>query len=331
MKHYRSFLISAFTFVAGLYFFLEWALPSELSKTTIGRYHEQIIQSLQIVSIMSIGLGVINLLFVYGRSVLRRQKGWGNSVVLLVSFVVTLVAGFGEIVETERALQTKQTLDAVGVFSDRLSKEPDPIDSTKLRALHSSLTSTFAASDWVETFQFASTPNVEELRQLEELRAKVLMDLPRLLEPTSARESLANIARTMKASSPLLQEIGASTQQRSGPSQTTALMQRGFWVPLGSAMFALLAFYIASAAYRSLRVRSLESACIMLAALLVILGQIPHGPLYVSEHLPAIRLWILEYINASAFRAIYIGSMIAGLAMAIRIWLSLEKQGGQSS
>ena len=96
-------------------------------------------------------------------------------------------------------------------------------------------------------------------------------------------------------------------------------------VPLGSAMFSLLAFYIVTAAYRSLRIRSLEALVMMIPALIVMLGQIPHGPLYVSESLPDIRRWLLENLNTAAFRAIFFGSAIAGLAMAIRMWLSLEK------
>src|SRR5262249_28906565 len=92
-----------------------------------------------------------------------------------------------------------------------------------------------------------------------------------------------------------------------------------------SAMFALLAFYIASAAYRSFRVKSIEAFIMMLTAIVVMLGQIPFGPLYISPHLPAIRLWLLEDVSTPAFRAIYFGAAVAGLSMAVRMWLSLER------
>jgi len=55
------------------------------------------------------------------------------------------------------------------------------------------------------------------------------------------------------------------------------------------------------------------------------LGQIPQGPMYISEDLPYFRLWLLKNISTPAFRAIFFGSSIAGLAMAIRIWFSLER------
>jgi hypothetical protein len=102
-------------------------------------------------------------------------------------------------------------------------------------------------------------------------------------------------------------------------------LQHSFFFPLGAAMFSLLAFYIASAAFRSFRIRSLEALFMMLAAVVVMLGQIPHGPLYISESLPGMRLWLLENLSTPAFRAIYFGAAVAGLALAVRMWLSLER------
>ena len=63
----------------------------------------------------------------------------------------------------------------------------------------------------------------------------------------------------------------------------------------------------------------------MIFAILVMLGQIPQGPLYIWEGLPALRLWLMANISTPAVRAIEFGSIVAGLAMAVRMWLSLEK------
>jgi hypothetical protein len=42
--------------------------------------------------------------------------------------------------------------------------------------------------------------------------------------------------------------------------------------------------------------------------------------------LPAVRQWLMEVPNSAAFRAIKIGSAVAGLVMAFRMWLSIESE-----
>ena len=101
-------------------------------------------------------------------------------------------------------------------------------------------------------------------------------------------------------------------------------------------MFAILAFFITSAAFRAFRIRSAEATLMMLAALLVMLGQVPIGQ-YITAGLPEhgsylsllrtdnISNWLLTTVNSPALRAISFGLGVGELAMALRIWLSLER------
>ena len=43
------------------------------------------------------------------------------------------------------------------------------------------------------------------------------------------------------------------------------------------------------------------------------------------EHLPTVRNWMLSRVSTPAFRGIGFGAAIAGLAMAVRMWLSLDR------
>lgn len=107
-------------------------------------------------------------------------------------------------------------------------------------------------------------------------------------------------------------------------------------VNMNATMFSLLAFYIVSAAYRAFRIRSGEALVLMIAAVIVMLTPLPLGT-QLTSWIPAdhaiwgafrierIGNWLLTTVNSAALRAIDFGLGIGGLAMALRIWLSLER------
>jgi hypothetical protein len=113
------------------------------------------------------------------------------------------------------------------------------------------------------------------------------------------------------------------------------LLFMGLYRNLEATMFSILAFYIVSAAYRAFRMRSLEAGILMVTAVILMLGQVPVGTLMTSWIPPtspfaALRIenisqWVLTTINAPVQRAIGFGLALGQLAMALRIWLSLER------
>jgi hypothetical protein len=113
------------------------------------------------------------------------------------------------------------------------------------------------------------------------------------------------------------------------------ILFKSIFMGLNSTIFALLAFYMASAAYRAFRIKSMEAGIMMVVAVLVMLGQISFGAGVITSGIPAdswfanfrletIRGWIMDYWNTAAYRGIMFGIFIGSLAMTMRIWLSLE-------
>jgi hypothetical protein len=97
-------------------------------------------------------------------------------------------------------------------------------------------------------------------------------------------------------------------------------------VNLDSAMFALLAFYITSAAYRAFRIRTAESALLMVSALIIMISLVSLGAkIMPGVPLESMQQFLFKYVNMSALRAITIGVAVGALAMSMRIWLSLER------
>lgn len=94
--------------------------------------------------------------------------------------------------------------------------------------------------------------------------------------------------------------------------------------PINRTMFALLAFYIASAAYRAFRVRSREAAVLLISGIIIMLTKAPIGAVIWSG-LPKIGNWILDIPNAASIRAIGLGASLGAYAAYIRILLGLER------
>ena len=99
---------------------------------------------------------------------------------------------------------------------------------------------------------------------------------------------------------------------------------------LMAAMFSLLAFFIASAAYRAFIARSLESTLLLSVSIIVMLGNTSIGAAITSNlpaylHLPNISSFIMEFPNTAGQRAIMIGAGLGVIGSSLRIILGLER------
>jgi hypothetical protein len=99
--------------------------------------------------------------------------------------------------------------------------------------------------------------------------------------------------------------------------------------PMMSTMFATLAFYIASAAYRAFRARSPEATILLLTATVVMLWRVPVGEALLS-YLPGdVPGWLNSYImngaNLAVQRGIIIGAALGAASMSLRIILGIER------
>ncbi len=117
-------------------------------------------------------------------------------------------------------------------------------------------------------------------------------------------------------------------------------------IPLQATMFATLAFFIFSAAYRAFRVRNVGATLMLIAACLVMLGNVPLGSsiwgmisslihivfpqvdftsLKQLEIFAKIKDWLMAIPQAAAGRGIGIGLALGGIAMSLRIILGIER------
>jgi hypothetical protein len=99
--------------------------------------------------------------------------------------------------------------------------------------------------------------------------------------------------------------------------------------PMMSTMFAMLAFYIASAAFRAFRARNAEATLLLVTAILVMLWRIPMGELLlknIHETIPElINSYIMNGANLAVQRGIIVGAALGAAAMSLRIMLGIER------
>jgi hypothetical protein len=246
-NHVKRFLVTALTFLAGLFYFLEFFIPPDptTEETRLGGWNltqtaNTVGNAYLVVAGFTFLLGVYNLVHIHGNNVRRRRPGWSNSLGFFLAFLLMVVFAFWK--------------------------------------------------DWQHWFGGPSAPSWVNDRN-------------------PAHAAL--------------------------PRDVYTLLFEGLYRNLDATMFSILAFYIVSAAYRAFRIRSGEAAVLMVVALILMMGQVPLG-MALTHWIPTTGIvsnlrienfsqYVLTAINSPVQRAIGFGLGLGALAMALRIWLSLER------
>jgi hypothetical protein len=96
-------------------------------------------------------------------------------------------------------------------------------------------------------------------------------------------------------------------------------------IPIFATMFSLLAFFIASAAYRAFRARSLMATLLLLAALIVMSRFNPYLQAPDFPYMSKLSNWLMNVPNMAAQRAIVVGIGLGMVATAIKVILGIER------
>lgn len=108
-------------------------------------------------------------------------------------------------------------------------------------------------------------------------------------------------------------------------------------VPMQATMFSLLAFFIASAAYRAFRARTLEAALMLASAVVVMIARVPIGNFLWQVVMPDsviqwranlpddVAGWLLNVPSMAARRAIILGVSLGAIATSLKIILGIER------
>ena len=122
-------------------------------------------------------------------------------------------------------------------------------------------------------------------------------------------------------------DLGFAQFQAYDPDGTGAWygwLFKNVYTPAASTMFSLLAFFIASAAFRTFRAKTPESALLLIAAVVVIFGRVPLSGV-IHPWFPEAADWIMTYPNMAVKRGIMIGVSLGIVGTALRVIFGLER------
>jgi hypothetical protein len=128
--------------------------------------------------------------------------------------------------------------------------------------------------------------------------------------------------------------IVSNGQPMKGPDMTSlGWIYRFVFTSLSGTMFAVLAFYIVSTAYRAFRIKSPQAFVLFAAAFIVILGRVPLGQMmwngllgWTGYQVTDVIEWLMSVPVVAGRRGIMIGIAIGGIVTALKIIFGIERQ-----
>ena len=131
---------------------------------------------------------------------------------------------------------------------------------------------------------------------------------------------------------PLYPEYGLSGHYREIGSPFWWLYEYAF-KPLTATMFAMLAFYISSAAFRAFRAKNIEAILLLGTAFIILLGRTFAG-VYLTAWLPEwmsglkienLTVFIMSVFNTAGNRAIMIGIALGVASTSLKVLLGVDR------
>jgi hypothetical protein len=263
---------------------------------------------LMIVSAFAIILGLGSLIYHHSNKIKRKARYWQYSFITLGALIISTFIGLFGGVRGEGSLPTIFGGTVMGTYEGQV----------------------YAFSDKAELKLFHSNPGAYVREDT------VVMPLPQgMSDQLSRYESsvlrnelhVRNTALKLQGHEipPLISPISGNTIPfKDDFSISLQSIYEGILVPCGSTMFAMLAFYMCSAAYRAFRMRNLHSGVLLVSAFIVMLGQIPLATAFIPG-LHEFRQWILEVPNLASKRGIMIGVGLGIAATSFKIIFGIER------
>ena len=338
MKRTVPLLITA---SVGLLLILHYFVPRFGDWADIAAIHFDVLAAIAFI------LGGGNLLRTHGEKIYKQQAGWAYSLIAVASFLAILFFGLSKFgVEAKPGMWTAapmQSGETMGLAQLQITPESRKFSLIVRRA---------AAE--TEHAVFIGDRNVGIVKIDEEGMGefKLKYEVPEPDDEEKPSEEAGDDDQAVAAA--VLADLTEATPIRVGellagvlvsyPNVTGDYNQNGsvFWYlyeygfkPLQQTTFAMLAFYVASAAFRAFRAKNFESILLLGTAFVILTGRtfigtlmtqwLPDEGFWSFFQVPNLTGWIMQVWNTAGNRAIMIGIALGVASTSLKVLLGIDR------
>lgn len=270
-------------------------------------------------------LGAGNLLRTHGEKIYKQHSGWGYSLIAVGCFLAMISFGLFKIQSPAKqgAWAELGSPDSAIAMVD-IEKSGKANYSLKLRARNLEPETQVAVK--INDRVVAETTT--------DYRGWAAAETA-IFERVAAPEKLSDATVSVGALTAKLKNYGQFTGTYDADGTPFWFFYYFGFVPLQQTTFAMLAFYVASAAFRAFRARNVEAMLLLGTAFLILLGQTFAGN-WLTQSLPKtgfwsffqvseLSAWIMSVFNTAGQRAIMIGIALGIASTSLKTLLGLDR------
>lgn len=290
-------------FVSGLLMIMAFFIPTPFFKSL------EVLMSnwVQIVTAFAIFLALFSLIRIHGEKISRMEDGYVYSVVLLATLFISTASGifYGvtDYYPDYVVLEPAQASELATIATDWAKLQTTEQRETFLHEKGAAVNAMLGTSRWVTI-----------AKNLDEVNAAVK-------SANEAKKAVFPPREDGKYAGKVVLKVSYYN--------IFQWLYEYVYTPLQATMFSLLAFYMASAAFRAFRARTIEGTLLLGAAFLVMIGRVSFGYWLNQKFcwlpLPAIQEWIMDVPTTAGQRAVMIGAALGVVSASLRMLLGLEQ------